>query len=58
MEEKGILFDMDMAECVSAFLHLVFCFNLRYPKKSETVCDFLQRIVAEYGNDEGLLNSP
>ena len=54
MEGKGILFNLDLAECVSAFLHLAFVFNMRYAKKSETVCDFLQRIVAEYGNDEGL----
>ena len=32
VEGKGILFDLDMEECISAFLHLVFCFNLRYTK--------------------------
>jgi hypothetical protein len=53
VEKEGILFNMDLAECISAFLHLAFCFNLRFPLGSETTCDFIQRIVADYGNGEG-----
>ena len=53
VEKEGILFDMDLAESISAFLHLTFCFNLKFPKGSETVCDFLQRVVADYGNGKG-----
>ena len=93
VEQVRILEKMDLAGSISAFLHLVFVFNLRYPKvriyshqshtparswscspivpprlcpvqtiivhhnnlfqESETVCDFLQRAVANYGNEEG-----
>ena len=34
VEKARILHNMDMAECIAAFLHLVFCFNLKYPKVS------------------------
>ena len=54
--EKGrILERLDLAGSISALLHLVFAFNIKYPKGAETVCDFLQREVAGYGNDEGNL---
>ena len=52
VERQGLLFDLDLAQCIAAFLHLCFCFGLKYPRESETVCDFLQRIVADYGNHE------
>ena len=32
VEQVRILENMDLAESISAFLHLVFVFNLRYPK--------------------------
>ena len=57
VEQQGLLFDLDMAACVSAFLHTSFCFGLKYPSKAETVCDFLQRDVACYGSDEGTMTS-
>ena len=44
-------------QLVSAFLHLAFCFHLKYPKSAETVADFLQRVVADYGDDSGTRTS-
>jgi len=53
VEKECIMGNMGLATSISSFLHLVFCFNLKYPKTAETVCDFLQRVVADFGNDEG-----
>ena len=53
VEKERLLENMELEESISAFLHLVFCYNLTYPKEAETICDWLQRVVAEYGNDEG-----
>ena len=38
-------------------LRLVVCFafNLEYPQEATYVCDFLQRVVADYGDDGGSL---
>ena len=44
---------MELEDSISAFLHMVFCYNLTYPKEAEIMCDWVQRVVAEYGNDEG-----
>jgi hypothetical protein len=53
VEKQRILEQLDMAQCIASFLHLVFTFDLKFPKNAETVCDFLQRVVADYGTDEG-----
>ena len=53
IEKECIMGNMGLASSISAFLHVAFSFNLKYPQRSETVCDFLQRVVADYGNDEG-----
>ena len=71
--ERGcVLSNLGLASSICAFLHLAFCFSLNYPKvcfyvscqvlhqslqESETACDFLQRVVAEYGNDDGTKTS-
>ena len=74
---KRILHNMDLADALSAFLHLVFTFNLKYPqvcihfdlnvkrsfqfcfflKKAEYLCDFIQHVVAEYGDEDGTRTS-
>ena len=53
MEKKRLLEIMELEESISAFVHLVFGYNLTYPKAAETICDWVQRVVAVYGNDEG-----
>jgi hypothetical protein len=53
VEKQRILEQLDMAQCIASFLHLVFIFDLKFPAKAQTVCDFLQRVVADYGTDEG-----
>ena len=40
-EGKRILHNMDLADALSAFLHLVFTFNLKYPQ----VCTHFELIV-------------
>ena len=75
-EGKRILHNMDLADALSAFLHLAFTFNLKYPQvcthseliinqsfqfcllqKAEYLCDFLQHVVAEYGDEDGTRTS-
>ena len=75
-EGKRIMQNMDLADALSAFLHLVFTFNLKYPqvcthfelivnqsfqccflKKAEYLCDFIQHVVAEYGDEDGTRTS-
>ena len=53
MEKQRILEQLDMAQCIASFLHLVFIFDLKFPEKAQTVSDFLQRVVGDYGTDEG-----
>ena len=64
---------MDLSDALSAFLHLVFTFNLQYPQvnlvllilvfiffpfqKAQYLCDFIQHVVAEYGDDDGTRTS-
>ena len=73
-EGKRILHNMDMAEALSAFFHLCFTLNLKYPQvclhfrfilnnnavplqKAQYLCDFLQHVVAEFGDEEGTKTS-
>ena len=73
MEGGRILGNLDLAGSVSAFLHICFTFNLKYPQvgdcipnlkmvyqyfqKAEFLCDFLQRVVAEFGDKDGTRTS-
>ena len=34
VEKKRILEQLDMGQCIASFLHLAFCFDLKYPKVS------------------------
>jgi len=52
-EKEKIIGNLDFPTAIAAFLHLCFVVNLKYPKECQTVCDILQRKVAEYGDDSG-----
>ena len=52
-ERAKILGYMDLADRISAFLHLCFDLGLEYPTKAKYFCDFVQRCIADYDDDEG-----
>ena len=54
-EGSRLLLNMDLAEALSAFFQLCFAFNLEFPQEAAYVRDFLQRVVADYGDDGGSL---
>ena len=53
MEKKRLLEIMELEESISAFVQVVFGYNLTYPKEAEIIFDWVQRVVAVYVNDEG-----
>ena len=57
VERERVLENLELEQSISAFLHLAFCFHLKYPKSAETVADFLQRVVADSGDDSGTRTS-
>ena len=52
-EREKLLGNLDLFSAIASLLHLCFVVNLQYPKECQTMCDILQRKVAEYGDDSG-----
>ena len=68
VERQKLLSNLNLASAISSFLHLCFCFDLKYPKViclefyldkkvflkgGETVADLFQRAFAKYGDKSG-----
>ena len=55
MEQEKLLGNLSLAGAISSLIHLVFIFDLKYNRDSQTMADILQRKFAGYGDDSGKL---
>ena len=53
MEQEKLLGNLSLAGAISSLIHLVFIFDLKYNRDSQTMADILQRKFAGYGDDSG-----
>ena len=53
MEEEKLLGNLSLSAAISSLIHLVFIFDLKYNRDSQTLADILQRKFACYGDDSG-----
>ena len=68
VEQVKLLGNLSISESIAAYLHLVFIFDLEYPKviiyksyidlhfaiqEAQTLCDVIQRRFAKYGDESG-----
>ena len=53
VERTKLLGNLDLPDSIAAFIHLCFTFGLEYPEGAPYFCDYVQRVLADYGDESG-----
>ena len=54
--EKIIFKDISLAEAVAGVIQMYFSFNLLYPPEADDLCQFMERILCNFGSPDGARN--
>ena len=54
--EKLIFSDVSFTDAFAGLIQLIFSLNLEFPEDADDFCQFLQRILCNFGNIEGARN--
>ena len=56
VKEKVIFKNVSFPEAFAGLIQLIFSLNLEYPEEADDFCQFLQRILCNFGKTEGARN--
>ena len=54
--DKIVFKDVSLPEAFAGLIQLIFCLNLQFPDDADDICQFVQRIICNFGTKDGARN--